>query len=213
MMCKQCELNPVYEFTNKRKLCKNCFVNYFLKKLLYTIRKFKMIKTGDIIGYKKINTLKGVVLEDLLLFLKKKSGIELVKLPNKKANKIASYSSIDSESTEIVNLIIEKNSLDLKKELPVEKNVIKPLYLFLDEEILLYAKIKNLKFKKVDSSISDFAQLSLPPTREEKNLFSQNRSQFQPPKKNKIANFIQEFEKKHPEVKRAVVNSLLELYK
>jgi len=182
-MCKQCELNPVYEFTNKRKLCKNCFVNYFLKKLLYTIRKFKMIQTGGIIGYKKINTLKGVVLEDLLLFLKRKSGIELVKLPNKKANKIASDSSIDSESNEIVNLIIEKNSLDLKKELPVEKNVIKPLYLFLDEEILLYAKIKNLKFK------------------EEK------------VKKNKIANFIQEFEKKHPEVKRAVVNSLLELYK
>ncbi|VVB82839.1 Uncharacterised protein [uncultured archaeon] len=141
-----------------------------------------MIKTEDIIGYKKTNTLKGVVLEDLLLLLNKKYGTEVIKLPNKKATKIASDSSIDSESNEIVNLIIEKNSTGLKKELPVEKNLIKPLYLFLDEEILLYAKIKNLKFK--DEKI----------------------------KKNKINNFLEEFEKKHPEVKRAVVNSVLELY-
>jgi len=141
-----------------------------------------MIQTGDIVGYKKTDNLRGVVLEDLLLFLKKKYGTEVVKLPNKKFTKIASDSSIDLESNKIVSSIIEKNSADLEKELPVEKNVIKPLYLFLDEEILLYAKIKNLKFK------------------EEKI------------KKNKIENFINEFEKKHPEVKRAVVNSLLELY-
>ncbi len=181
-MCKQCELNPVYEFTNKRKLCKNCFVNYFLKKLLYTIRKFKMIRTGDIIGYKKTNTLKGVVLGDLLFFFKKKYGTEITELPSKKINKIASDSSLDSESNEILSLIIEKNSADLEKELPVEKNLIKPLYLFLDEEILLYAKIKNLKFKSEKI------------------------------KKNKINNFLNGFENKHPEVKRAVVNSLLELY-
>ncbi|MEK6827702.1 MAG: hypothetical protein AABX99_04430, partial [Nanoarchaeota archaeon] len=182
IMCKQCELNPVYEFTNKRKLCKNCFVNYFLKKLLYTIRKFKMIRTGDIIGYKKTNTLKGVVLGDLLFFFKKKYGTEITELPSKKINKIASDSSLDSESNEILSLIIEKNSADLEKELPVEKNLIKPLYLFLDEEILLYAKIKNLKFKSEKI------------------------------KKNKINNFLNGFENKHPEVKRAVVNSLLELY-
>ncbi len=141
-----------------------------------------MVKSGDIIGYKKTTNLKGVVLENLLFLLGKKSGIEIVKLPNKKAVKIATDSSIDSESNEIVNLIIEKNSHDLKKELPVEKNIIKPLYLFLDQEILLYARIKNLKFK------------------EKKN------------KKDKINNFIEEFEKKHPEVKRAIVNSVLELY-
>jgi hypothetical protein len=182
-MCKQCETNPVYEFTNKRKLCKNCFVNYFNKKFLFTIRKFGMIKSGDVIGYKKNNDFKEIVLENMLDFFSKKSGIFIVKLPNKKANKIVSDSSIDSEANEIVKTIIEGNSVDLKKDLPIEKNVIKPLYLFSDEEILLYAKIKNLKFKEENK------------------------------KKNKIESFIDDFEKKHPEVKRAVVNSLLELYK
>ena len=182
-MCKQCELNPVYEFTNKRKLCKMCFVNYFQKKFLFTIRKFSLVKQGDIIGYKKGNSLKKIVLEDLLFLLRKKYGTEVIKLPNKRANKIASDSSIDSESNEIVKTIIQGNATDLEKYLPSEKNIIKPLYLFSDEEILLYAKIKNLKFN------------------EEKI------------KKDKFKIFLNEFEKKHPEIKRAVVNSLLELYK
>lgn len=184
-MCKQCELNPVYEFTNKRKLCKNCFVNYFIKKFLFTLRKYNMIRTGDVVGYSKSNYLKGVVLEDLLIFLRKKSGVEAVKLPSKKLkeNKIAVDSSLDSESNEIVSLIIKGDASELKKSLPVEKNIIKPLYLFLDEEILLYAKIKNLKFSNSKK------------------------------KKDKTQQFIDEFEKKHPEVKRAVVNSILELYK
>ena len=91
-------------------------------------------------------------------------------------------SSLDSESNDIVNLIILGNTSNLKKSLPVEKNVIKPLYLFLDEEILLYAKLRNLKFKKHKI------------------------------KKDKINNFLIEFEKNHPEVKRAIVNSLLKLY-
>jgi hypothetical protein len=182
-MCKQCETNPVYEFTNKRKLCKNCFVNYFNKKFLFTIRKFGLIKSGDVIGYSKNNDFKGIVLENMLDFFSKKSGISVVKLPNKKANKIAGDSSIDSEANEIVKTIIQGNAVDLKKGLPKEKNVIKPLYLFSDEEILLYAKIKNLKFKEENK------------------------------KKDKIEDFINDFEKKHPEIKRAVVNSLLELYK
>jgi hypothetical protein len=141
-----------------------------------------MIKSGDVIGYNKKNDFKGIVLENMLDFFSKKSGIKVVKLPNKIVNKTANDSSIDSESNEIVKTIIEGNITNLKKDLPIEKNIIKPLYLFSDEEILLYAKIKGLKFK------------------EERN------------KKNKIENFLNDFEKKHPEVKRAVVNSLLELY-
>ena len=182
-MCKQCELNPVYEFTNQRKLCKNCFINYFHKKFLFTIRKYKMIKTGDIAGYKKNDSLKGRILEKMLFFLNKKYGTEIVELPNKRANKIAIDSSLDSEANEIISLIIHGDSFNLKKNLPVEKNFIKPLYLFLDEEILLYAKLRNIKFKP-----------------EKK-------------KKEKINEFLEEFEKKHPEVKRAIINSVLGLYK
>ncbi len=181
-MCKLCETNPVYEFTNKRKLCKTCFIHYFEKKVLYTIRKFKMIKYGDILGYKKGNNFKSVVLENILHFLSEKSNLEIVKLPNKQANKIANESSLDSEADEVVGIMIKGNSSKLKKEFPIEGNVIKPLYLFLDDEILLYARLKNLKFK------------------ESKN------------KRDKIEDFLDKFEKKHPEVKRAVVNSLLGLY-
>lgn len=176
-MCQLCKTKPVYEFTNKRKLCARCFVNYFQKKILYTLRKFKMIRQGDIIGYKKTKDFKGVVLENILKFISEKSGVEVVVLPDKRANKIASDSSADSEAEEIINVLIRGKIFQLNKELPVEKNVIKPLYLFLDEEILLYAKLLNLKFSN----------------KEEKSTF------------------IGEFEKKHPEVKRAIVNSLLKL--
>lgn len=181
-MCKQCNLNPVYEFTNKRKLCAKCFIIYFQKKVLYTLRKFNMIQRGDILGYKKENNFKGVVLEETLQFISEKANFNVIKLPSRKVNKIAIDSSLDSESENIIKILIDKKSIELKKYLPVEKNIIKPLYLFLDEEILLYAKLKKLKF-----------------TQEKE-------------KKSKIKYFIDEFEKKHPEVKRAIVNSLLGLY-
>jgi hypothetical protein len=181
-MCQLCETKSVYEFTNKRKLCSRCFVNYFQKKFLYILRKFGLIKSGDIIGYKKENTLNGVVLESLLQLASQKYGFALVSVPNKKANKIASNSSIDSESEDIVNIIINKNSIELENYLPIEKNIIKPLYLFLDEEILIYAKLKKLNFKIVKE------------------------------RKNKIKEFLDKSKEKHPEIKRAVVNSLLKLY-
>lgn len=182
-MCKLCQTKPVYEFTNKRKLCKTCFVGYFEKKVLYTIRKFNLIKHNDIIGYKKENNFKSVVLENVLNFISEKSDIKIAKLPSKKANKIAVNCSIDSEAEEIVKELIKGNSVNLKKSLPVKGKIIKPLYLFLDEEILLYAKLKKLEFEKKQI------------------------------KENKFSKFLDESEKKHPEVKRAVVNSLLEIYK
>ncbi|MDD5012365.1 MAG: hypothetical protein PHQ66_01825 [Candidatus Nanoarchaeia archaeon] len=183
-MCKLCEKKPVYEFTNQRKLCARCFVNYFNKKFLYTLRKFGMIKREDIVGYKKGNDFKGIVLEYLLKFASEKYNFELVRLPNVKATKIADDSSLDSESENIVTSLIKGSASELKSDLPVEGKIIKPLYLFLDEEILLYARLKHFGFT----------------THIKK-------------KKDKIENFLDEFEKKHPEVKRAVVNSLLEMYR
>ncbi len=180
-MCKLCSEKPVYEFTNKRKLCKTCFLHYFQKKVFYTIRKFGMVKQGDFVGYSKSGDFKGVVLEYTLKSISSKIGFQLVK-SGKKADKIAVDSSIDSEAESVLKTLINGNVSELKKNLPVVRNEVKPLYLFLDEEILLYARLKNLKFKKKAE------------------------------KKNKVEEFEDEFEKKHPEVKRAVVNSLLELY-
>jgi len=183
-MCKLCETKPVYEFTNQRKLCARCFINYFNKKFLFTLRKFGMIKQGDVVGYKKNNNFKSVVLENLLQFASEQYNFELIKLPNKKINKIAIDESIDFGAENVVSSLIKGNATELKKDLPVEGKIIKPLYLFLDEEILLYARLKKLGFSRDVLG-----------------------------KKTKIENFLDELEKKHPEVKRAVVNSLLEIYR
>jgi len=182
-MCKQCELKPVYEFTNKRKLCKRCFIRYFQKKVLYIIRKFGMISNSNMVGYKFKGDFRSVVLENILEMFSKKALIELVKLPSKKkVDKIAIPSTIDLQADKFIHEIINKKLQKLNDIKPVNGKVIKPLYLFLDKEVLLYAKLKNLKFKKKIE------------------------------KKDKINSFIDELEKKHPEVKRAVVNSYLKLY-
>lgn len=141
-----------------------------------------MIKKGDKIFYKRNNDFKGIVLSEILKFISGKIEITLINSKNK-ADKIAIDSSLDSESENIIKILIKKNISDLKKFLPVYRKVIKPLYLFLDEEILLYARLKNLKFQKKKE------------------------------KKDKIKNFEDELEKKHPEVKRAIVNTLLKFYK
>jgi len=181
-MCKLCETNPVYEFTNKRKLCKICFIRYFQKKILYIIRKFRMTQKNEIIGYKEKEDFRQVVLEDILKNFEKKLMIKVIKLPSRrKIDKIAIASTIDLEANEIVHEIIKGDMRKLNVK-PADRKVIKPLYLFLDKEILLYAKLKNLKFKKEKT------------------------------KKTKLANFIDELEIKHPEVKRAVVKSYLGLY-
>ena len=53
--------------------------------------------------------------------------------------------------------------------------------MFLDKEVLLYAKLRKLKFEKIKE------------------------------RKNKIGKFIDRLEEKHPEVKRAIVNGCLGL--
>jgi len=181
-MCKLCETHPVYEFTNQRKVCKTCFIHWFEKKVLYTIRKFEMIKPGDAIGYENQSDFRSVVLEEILKSFSKKANIKLVKLPSKKKiNKIAIPSTIDSESDKIVKELINGKAKNLDKAKPVYKNFIKPLYLFLDKEVLLYAELKQLKFSK------------------------------QKKDKDKISEFINDLEKKHPEIKWAIINGFEEV--
>jgi hypothetical protein len=185
-MCKQCEKNPVYEFTNKRKLCKNCFIKWFQKKVLYTIRKFSLIKNDDVIGYKNKKDFREIVLEDILLMISAKGMVEIVKLPSKKkTNKTAISLNINLESHNVIDSVINKKISKLPEISPIQKIknkiIIKPLYLFLDKEILLYAKLKKLKFNKEKI------------------------------KEDKISKFIDDLEKKHPEIKRAIVNSYFSL--
>jgi hypothetical protein len=181
-MCKECNSKPVYVFSNGRQICKNCFINWFQKKVLYTIRKFSLVKKGDVIGYKKTNNFRDLVLEDLLIYYQTRAPINIVKLPNNKANKIAL-----SDTTDHISQIVIKNLLNKKirstQELPILERIIRPLYLFLDQEVLLYAKLNNLKFKQ-EKENSD-----------------------------KIKKLFIDLEKKHKEVKNAVLNSYLNLSK
>jgi len=168
-----------------------------------------MISRNDIIGYYNGNNFRNVVLEDILKMFEDKLMIDVVELParynsqmdNKSLikkqsvnsfvnsfissqrraipNKIAIPLTIDSTAYGIINELIEGKIKNLKEVTPVKGKVIKPLYLFLDKEVLLYAKLKKLKFKKIKKE------------------------------ETKISKFIDDLEKKHPEVKRAVVNSLI----
>lgn len=172
-MCKLCETEPVYVFTNQRKLCKNCFGKWFEKKFLYIIKKFSLIKKGDKIFYKKGKDFRSVVLDYLLKRYEERAPIEIV---NKNYNKVVKTLNVDQISSQIIGELL-KGDLSKLNIKPKEKNLIYPLYLFLDKEILLYAKIKNLKYNKIKEKKS----------------------------------FLESIEEKHPEVKRAVVNSYLKL--
>jgi hypothetical protein len=180
-MCKKCETNSVYEFTNKRKLCSSCFIRYFDKKFLYINRKFNLLKKGDVVLIKG----KGNAVKVLNYVLNKFKDKLQIKISNKNYNKIAESSCIDSEAEKFLDILINKNIKYMKEVNIIEKiekkQIIKPLYLFTDEEILLYAKLNKIPFRK--ESI----------------------------KKENISSFLNKLEKNHPEVKRAVINSFLEI--
>jgi len=145
-MCKLCETRPVYEFTNKRKVCKNCFIKKKKKKFFYTVRKFKMIKKGDKISFKENNDFRSVVLINLLKNYKNKLCIKLVS----KRGKMAVPVTIDGNAKIIVDALIKKDIKELNIG-PVFKNLICPLYLFLDKEVELYANLKKLNYSKIDN--------------------------------------------------------------
>ncbi len=175
----------VYEFTNQRKLTKSEFLKWFQKRVLYTIRKFGMIKNGDVIIYENKGGFRGVVLEDVLKMFSEKADVKLIKKNTfkSKRGKFAIPNTLDIESDKIIHSLIEGDVKDLKKVSPAIGKTIKPLYLFLDEEVLLYAKLKNLKFKKKIE------------------------------KKDKLSNFIDDLETKHPEIKQAIINGYLEIFR
>ena len=175
-MCKLCETKPVYEFSNGRSVCARCFVNWFGKKFFYTIRKFKMIKRGESVGYESKGDFRGVVLEHMLKIWTERAGVEL----HSEGDKMAISDTSDIEGYEIINALIKGKA---KRRGPVDGRMIKPLYLFRDEEVLLFAKLKGLNFKA-----------------------------FVEGKGNKISKFVDELEKKHPEVKHSIISSWLKIF-
>jgi hypothetical protein len=137
-----------------------------------------MIKREETVCFKNLGSLRDVVLKNVLDYFSERTGMEIVK-NKKKGCKLAVSDTLDETSLAFVGQTFGKDKGSL---LPVVKNKIKPLYLFLDKEVSLYAKILKLKFKV-------------------------NKK-----KQDKLAMFIDRLEKNHPEVKRAIVNSYLELF-
>jgi len=173
----------VYEFTNQRKLTKREFIKWFQKKFLYTLRKFKMAGKNDVIAYENKGDFRGVVLENLLQMFSNRALVKIFKFPTKKKyTKKALASTTDTEANKITQIIIKGKAEKLKELAPVWGKIIKPLVLFLDKEVLLYAKLMNLKFKKTIE------------------------------KKDKLSLFIDDLEKKHPEIKNSIISSYLELF-
>ncbi len=188
-MCYKCQLKPVYEFTNKRRVCKTCYIRWFEKKVLYTIRKFNLLKKGDIVGYSQKNDFRSVVLEAILKMLAKNGRIEVMKLDSSlvhkkegglKITKLAVPSTTDLESYQVVSEILYGDIENLNRLKPLDKKTIKPLYLFLDKEVELYANLRGLDFKRYKKQ------------------------------KDKVSSFIDELEKSHPEIKRSIINGLFE---
>jgi len=101
--------------------------------------------------------------------------------------KIARTSDIDTEAERFLEGLINNKDADILFISPLNKEgkniIIKPLYLFLDEEILLYARLKKIKYKTLNKN------------------------------KTPVNLFLDKLEKKHPEVKRAVINSYLKTIK
>jgi len=180
-MCQECLSKPVYEFSNKRVVCKVCFLRWFQKKFLYSVRKFGMIKKGDVVGYKKGMGFREAVLESLLEMFVGRAPVELVKIPNKKARKIALSDTTDTIAREIVEEVVKGDVRKLKLS-PVDSKFIRPLFLFTDKEVELYAKLKKLGFSKIEE------------------------------RKTKLGAFVEELEKKHLEVKHAVVKSYMGMF-
>ncbi len=135
-----------------------------------------MIENGDVVCYKKGNGFRDVVLEDVLKMYSQRGNVKLSS--GKVGNRVALSNTADFETYSLIDELFNKT---VREHRPVEGKIIKPLYLFLDKEVLLYAKLKGLKFK------------------EEKKQGTE------------LNKFIDSLEEKHPELKQAVVRGIIGL--
>jgi hypothetical protein len=174
-MCKLCEKKPVYEFTNQRKLCRSCFIRWFEKKFFYTLRKFSLLEEGAKISFSVEKNYRGIVARHLINLWKKRANFY-----GKSKN---SKRIVLSDTTDLISLNYVRNIFRNKdsKLGPKQNNKIRPLYLFLNKEVKLYADLLNLRY--------------IPDKK----------------KKGKVEVFIENLEKNHPEIKSAIIQSYLTL--
>jgi tRNA(Ile)-lysidine synthase TilS/MesJ len=139
-----------------------------------------MIIQNETIGYYSKKDFRSVVLESALKMFAEKARVKIFKLPAK-TDKIAVAETLDTIGEKIIDFVINGKIQELKEK-PVEGKEIKPLCLFLDKEVLLYAQLKKLSFNKLKENKSD------------------------------ISEFINKLEEKHPEIKNAIVKGYLDVF-
>ncbi|MEM4331015.1 MAG: hypothetical protein QW273_03350 [Candidatus Pacearchaeota archaeon] len=126
----------VWRFTNGKELNEKEFCEYFERKIFKTIRKYQMIKE---FYNKEIPIIEGEELNKKVLnyVLSKKFKTKISK------KSIFSYKSL----TEIAEKIFENILKGKFKKMPTDLSKA-PLQLLKDEEIELYALLKNIEGKK-----------------------------------------------------------------
>lgn len=152
-------------------LNKRGFLEYFEGKVLYTIRKHRMLE-GTI-------TVKGDGKSKVLSHLLKNAQLRT----DGKSKMIASADSTDDIAVRVFEIMMKRDYHELKTLLPKFKKgnqmIIRPFYFMLDKEIELYAGLKKIRIKKA--------------------------------KDDDIKKWLDDYEKKHLELKNSIVSSLLKI--
>jgi hypothetical protein len=174
-------MKTIITLQNGKKLNERQFINYFERKILYTIRKYDLF-----VSLKNSKTKKGVFTCPTCL-----PKIEELLTVKKIGNISISRECTDDIALQVLEAFMEKGNI--KKELNKlklvtilnKKKIIRPFYLMKKEEILIYAKTKGIVIKgdKTKKSLTE----------------------------KKIDSWVSELEKTHLEIKNAIVNSLLKI--
>ncbi len=188
-------MKKVITLQNGSRLNEKQFINYFEKKVFYTIRKFNLFEgieqrpqVHELFTLKKIN------------------------------NAVLSQECLDEISLQILQAMMKnKGKQKLASLLPKHKNVIRPFYLMSKEEMILYMKIKlrGKLSKEYRDCFTKFQKLedkkhNNPVNNMHLKQSAKENLKLSPNNLHLIA-FLNELEKQQRNVKNSIVSSLLKM--
>ena len=169
-------------------MCKSCEINpvyiltnkrRFCKRCFSRYIERRVLRAINRFSSEKSFFIKKSEKSPALIYIFKRLNFKINKKENK--GKTANSNCIDDTAVEIIAAFMSRN-MQLEKLNPSLKKEIMPFYFCLDKEIKLYASLHNIKLGEKAG---------------ERGL------------RRKVGNFLAEMEKKHPEIKNAIVNSLI----
>jgi hypothetical protein len=174
----------IYTLQNSKKLNEVQFLRYFESKVLYTIRKYNLLDKKE----------------------RQEIKIEELFKKNKVGSLTISLDCLDDIALNVLMIFMAKKNVntELKKFLPKYKNIVRPFYLVSKKEMEIYAKLKKIK-----QEICVKKGLNNKRTSKNKNYDMTDISNIS--KNSLLSLWLDEFEQEHPEVKNAIVSSLLKI--